>query len=327
MSPAPHDGRLPGLHGPAAPEPDPAVVAAVDAAVAAWVEREDACPPAFRPELAGLGIGRAVALQYPDHAGPDHLLAAAALLVAEFVAWESCADDPDGSPADLAVRLLLAQSALDPADPPGPAGPPDLPEPADPVRRAHRAAMRCFGRIAGPRQAERLRHDVCRLQLGRLAEAAWRPDGRVPPVRTYLAVRRFNGFRPRLAVTDAVGGYELPAEVHNRPEVRRVVALGADAAALADDLYGYSKDLRTRHPQPSLPMVLAAAGRPEPAAYFEAVEVHNATARAFEAASDALRGTDPVLDRYLTGLAAWIAGHHRWQHTGTSRYDLPARPA
>lgn len=40
-------------------------------------------------------------------------------------------------------------------------------------RRVYRSAMDYFVRAAGPSQADRLRHDMARLHLGYLAEAAW----------------------------------------------------------------------------------------------------------------------------------------------------------
>jgi 2-methylisoborneol synthase len=47
--------------------------------------------------------------------------------------------------------------------------------------------------------------------------------------------------------------------------------------------------------------------------------------RLFETESEQLRARlpDPVLARYLTGLAAWVSGNHEWHCTNTHRYTLP----
>ena len=66
---------------------------------------------------------------------------------------------------------------------------------------------------------------MARLHLGYLAEAAWAQTDEVPEVWEYLAMRQFNNFRPCPTITDTVGGYELPADLHAQPAMQRVIAL------------------------------------------------------------------------------------------------------
>ncbi|MER5862855.1 cyclase [Kitasatospora sp. NPDC002040] len=305
-------------------EPDADTVAEVDARIARWVTSEDVCPPQWRQGLVDFGVGRAVVLQYPDHASIEHLMAAAELLAAENVVDDCYVEDFGGSPEGLGARLLIAQSALDPAHLTSRHGA-DWAKGirSDEALRSYRTAMDDFEAIATPAQADRFRHDMARLHLGYLAEATWKLDGSVPAAWEYLTMRQFNNFRPCLTITDAVAGYELPPEVYTRPDVQRTVALASNATTLVNDLYSYTKELRMRHPHLNLPLVLAAETGDAKTGYLRAVEVHNDVMHAFEGDAARLRGQHPHLDRFLEGLAAWVAGNHHWHQTNSERYTLP----
>ncbi|MFJ5228913.1 2-methylisoborneol synthase [Kitasatospora sp. NPDC088391] len=315
---------IPGLYCPPVAEPDAALVAEVDARIAAWVRKEDVCPPQWQEGLIGFAVGRAVALQYPDHASIDHLMAAAELLAAENVVDDCYVEDFGGSPEGLGARLVIAQSALDPAHLTGPyQGDWERGVQGDEALRSYRTAVRDFEAIATPAQADRFRHDMARLHLGYLAEATWKLDGRVPAAWEYLTMRQFNNFRPCLTITDAVAGYELAAELYALPEVQEAVALACNATTIVNDLYSYTKELDMRHPHLNLPIVLAAGTGDHRGAYLGAVQVHNDLMRAFEDAAGRLRGRHHSLDRFLGGLTAWVLGNHHWHRTNTGRYTLP----
>ncbi len=324
MAPPRPGEPIPGLYCPPVPEPDAATVAEVDRRIAEWVVREDACPPQWKDGLIGFGVGRAAALQYPDYADIDHLVAAAELLAAENVIDDCYVEDFGGSPEGLGARLVIAQSALDPAYLAG-GFETDWEKGvmADEPLRSYRSAMRDFAAFASPVQQDRFRHDIARLHLGYLAEATWKLDGHVPAVWEYLTMRQFNNFRPCLTITDAVAGYEVPAATYTRPEVQRVVALAGNATTLVNDLYSYTKELRMQHPHLNLIVVLAAGEPDHRSAYLRAIEVHNAYMHDFEDGARALRGQEPALDRFLDGLTSWVTGNHRWHHTNTERYTLP----
>lgn len=148
---------------------------------------------------------------HPDAPTVDHLMIATRLMVAENVVDDCYCEDHGGSPVGLGGRLLLAHTALDALHTTKEYAP-DWEESlhSDAPRRAYRSAMEYFTREATASQADRYRHDMARLHLGYLAEAAWAQTDYVPQVWEYLAMRQFNNFRPCPTITDTVGGYELP---------------------------------------------------------------------------------------------------------------------
>ncbi|MCQ4079784.1 2-methylisoborneol synthase [Streptomyces sp. RB6PN25] len=318
---------IPGLHYHPAVQPDPAVVAEVDRRANQWAQQLDLVPPEWEDQFEGFGFGRAVCLCHPDHADLERLMVAARLLVAENVVDDCYCEDHGGSPEGLGARLVIAHSALDPFH--------SAPEcetawreglDADAPLRGYRSAMEHALPCATDAQADRLRHDLARLHLGYLGEAAWSLDGVTPAVWEYLVMRQFNNFRPCLTLTDLVAGYELPAPLQTLPAVQRLTALAGNAATLVNDLYSYTKERRAKRPHLNLPTVLARReGLTERDAYLKAVEVHNTIMHAFETEGERLQSQipDPILARYLTGLASWVSGNHEWHATNTYRYTLP----
>ncbi|NEE46355.1 2-methylisoborneol synthase, partial [Streptomyces sp. SID8455] len=197
---------------------------------------------------------------------------------------------------------------------------------ADAPRRAYRSAMDYFVRAAGPSQADRLRHDMARLHLGYLAEAAWAQQDQVPEVWEYLAMRQFNNFRPCPTITDTVGGYELPADLHARADLQKVIALASNATTIVNDLYSYTKELDAPGRHLNLPVVIAEReGLSDKDAYLKSVEIHNELMHEFESEAAALAAACPVLSvgRFLRGVAAWVDGNHHWHQSNTYRYSLP----
>ena len=88
-----------------------------------------------------------------------------------------------------------------------------------PTGRCGRTTARCRTTPSSPHPARPTGsgHDMARLHMGYLAEAAWAETDYVPEVWEYLAMRQFNNFRPCPTITDAVGGYELPAALTPSP--------------------------------------------------------------------------------------------------------------
>jgi 2-methylisoborneol synthase len=219
----------------------------------------------------------------------------------------------------------MAQSALDPFH-----GTPELEADwregvqTDGPLRSYHWALTDFAAFATPSQTDRFVHDIARLHMGYLAEAAWAEIRYVPRVWEYLVMRQFNNFRPCLSIVDAVDGYELPDPLYARPEIQRVTALACNATTIVNDLYSFTKELAGGTGHLNLPVVVAANERCGlKAGYLEAVEIHNRIMEAFEAESAVLSATSPLVGRYLTGLAAWVAGNHEWHATNSHRYHLP----
>ncbi|MFD8199339.1 family 2 encapsulin nanocompartment cargo protein terpene cyclase [Streptomyces sp. NPDC059701] len=331
-SPAPAPsaaGRaVPGLYHHPVPEPDPVRVEEVSRRIKRWAEDEvQLYPEEWEGQFDGFSVGRYMVACHPDAPTVDHLMLATRLMVAENAVDDCYCEDHGGSPVGLGGRLLLAHTAIDPFHSTGeyaPAWRESLT--SDAPRRAYRSAMDYFVRAASPSQADRYRHDMARLHLGYLAEAAWAQTGHVPEVWEYLAMRQFNNFRPCPTITDTVGGYELPADLHARPDMQRVIALAGNATTIVNDLYSYTKELDSPGRHLNLPVVIAEREQlSERDAYLKAVEVHNELQHAFEAAAAGLAEACPLppVLRFLRGVAAWVDGNHDWHRTNTYRYSLP----
>nr|WP_193386399.1 family 2 encapsulin nanocompartment cargo protein terpene cyclase [Streptomyces xiaopingdaonensis] len=327
--PAPAEGTpVPGLYHHPVPEPDPVRVEEVSRRIKSWaVEEVDLYPDDWEEEFDGFSVGRYMVACHPDAPDVDHLMLATRLMVAENAVDDCYCEDHGGSPVGLGGRLLLAHTALDPLH--------TTKEyqqqwteslSCDAPRRAYRSAMEYFLVTAAPSQADRYRHDMARLHMGYLAEAAWAQTDHVPEVWEYLAMRQFNNFRPCPTITDTVGGYELPADLHALPAMQRVIALAGNATTLVNDLYSYTKELAAPGTHLNLPVVIAAReGVSAREGYLKAIEIHNDLMHGFEAEAAALAAACPVpsVQRFLRGVAAWVDGNHYWHRTNTYRYSLP----
>lgn len=321
-------GAIPGLRYRQVAPADPAKAQEVDRRLEAWAHRLDLFPKAWSGDFSGFQFGRAVVLQHPRAADLERLTVAGKLLLAEnLVDNVYCEEDEDrgGSRSGLGGRLILAQSALDPFH-----GPPGLQEQwlsgmqSDGPLRSYHWALKDYAVVATPSQTDRFLHDIARLHLGYLGEAAWGESRYMPQVWEYLVMRQFNNFRPCLSVVDAVDGYELPEAVYARPEIQRITALAGNATTLVNDLYSFTKELASDPTHLNLPMVIAANERRGlKAAYLKAVEIHNRIMETFEEESALLSATSPLVERYAQGLSDWVAGNHEWHATNSHRYHLP----
>ncbi|MEV7213346.1 family 2 encapsulin nanocompartment cargo protein terpene cyclase [Kitasatospora cineracea] len=319
---------VPGLYYHPVPDPDPVRVAEVSRRIKDWaVDEVDLFPDEWEGEFDGFSVGRYMVACHPDAPTVDHLMLATRLMVAENAVDDCYCEDHGGSPVGLGSRLLLAHTALDPVHTTAEYAPGWAESlGSDAPRRAYRSAMHYFTEAASPSQADRFRHDMARLHLGYLAEAAWAETDHVPEVWEYLAMRQFNNFRPCPTITDTVGGYELPADLHAMPATQRVIALAGNATTLVNDLYSYTKELASPGRHLNLPVVIAEReGLSDQDGYLKAVEVHNELMHAFEAESAALAAACPApqMLRFLRGVAAWVDGNHYWHQTNTYRYSLP----
>ncbi|MGP3938942.1 family 2 encapsulin nanocompartment cargo protein terpene cyclase [Streptomyces sp. 6N106] len=326
---APAEGTpVPGLYHHPVPEPDPVRVEEVSRRIKTWaLDEVDLYPEDWEDQFDGFSVGRYMVACHPDAPTVDHLMLATRLMVAENAVDDCYCEDHGGSPIGLGGRLLLAHTALDPLHTTKEYQPRWAESlHSDAPRRAYRSAMEYFVQAAGDSQADRYRHDMARLHLGYLAEAAWAQTDHVPEVWEYLAMRQFNNFRPCPTITDTVGGYELPADLHATPAMQRVIALAGNATTIVNDLYSYTKELASPGHHLNLPVVIAEReGISDREAYLKSVEVHNDLMHDFEAAAADLAAACPLpsVQRFLRGVAAWVDGNHYWHQTNTYRYSLP----
>ncbi|MFD8568428.1 family 2 encapsulin nanocompartment cargo protein terpene cyclase [Streptomyces sp. NPDC059639] len=319
---------IPGLYYHPIPEPDPVRVDEVSRRIKSWaLDEVSLYPDDWAEEFDGFSVGSYMVGCHPDAPTIDHLMIATRLMVAENAVDDCYCEDHGGSPVGLGERLLLAHTALDPLHTTGEYQA-DWAKSlhADAPRRAYRSAMEYFVQQGSDSQADRYRHDMARLHLGYLAEAAWAQEDRVPEVWEYLAMRQFNNFRPCPTITDTVGGYELPADLHARPAMQKVIALAGNATTIVNDLYSYTKELDAPGRHLNLPVVIAEReDLSDRDAYLKSVEVHNDLMHDFETAAAALAAELPLpsVQRFLRGVAAWVDGNHHWHQNNTYRYSLP----
>ncbi|MFF3258038.1 family 2 encapsulin nanocompartment cargo protein terpene cyclase [Streptomyces sp. NPDC002932] len=319
---------IPGLYYHPIPEPDPLRVEEVSRRIKAWaLDEVSLYPDDWEEEFDGFSVGRYMVGCHPDAPTIDHLMLATRLMVAENAVDDCYCEDHGGSPDGLGERLLLAHTALDSLHTTAEYQPQWAQSlHADAPRRAYRSAMEYFARAACPSQADRLRHDMARLHMGYLAEAAWAQMDHVPEVWEYLAMRQFNNFRPCPTITDTVGGYELPADLHAQPAMQQVIALAGNATTIVNDLYSYTKELNAPGRHLNLPVVISEReGVSDRDAYLKSVEIHNELMHDFETAAASLAAESPVpsVQRFLRGVAAWVDGNHHWHQSNTYRYSLP----
>ncbi|WP_371589474.1 family 2 encapsulin nanocompartment cargo protein terpene cyclase [Streptomyces virginiae] len=319
---------IPGLYHHPVPEPDPVRVEELSRRIKAWaLDEVSLYPEDWEDQFDGFSVGRYMVACHPDAPSIDHLMLATRLMVAENAVDDCYCEDHGGSPIGLGGRLLLAHTALDPVHTTKEYAPDwEASLLSDAPRRAYRSAMEYFLQATTPSQADRYRHDMARLHMGYLAEGAWTQTEYVPEVWEYLAMRQFNNFRPCPTITDSVGGYELPADLHAQPAMQRVIALAGNATTIVNDLYSYTKELVSPGRHLNLPVVIAEReSRSDREAYLKAVEVHNDLMHDFEAAAAELAVACPVpsVQRFLRGVAVWVDGNHYWHQTNTYRYSLP----
>ncbi|MEV1026476.1 family 2 encapsulin nanocompartment cargo protein terpene cyclase [Streptomyces sp. NPDC050264] len=319
---------IPGLYHHPVPEPDPVRIQEVSRRIKDWaLDEVSLYPDDWEEEFDGFSVGSYMVGCHPDAPTIDHLMIATRLMVAENAVDDCYCEDHGGSPIGLGERLLLAHTALDPLHTTEEYQP-DWAKSlhADAPRRAYRSAMEYFVQASSPSQADRFRHDMARLHMGYLAEAAWAQLDEVPEVWEYLAMRQFNNFRPCPTITDTVGGYELPADLHAQPAMQKVIALAGNATTIVNDLYSYTKELDAPGRHLNLPVVIAEReDLSDRDAYLKSVEVHNDLMHDFEANAAALAADCPLpnVQRFLRGVAAWVDGNHHWHQNNTYRYSLP----
>ncbi|WP_306319986.1 MULTISPECIES: family 2 encapsulin nanocompartment cargo protein terpene cyclase [unclassified Streptomyces] len=325
---APRGRPVPGLYHHQVPDPDPVRVEEVSRRIKAWaLDEVDLYPDDWEEEFDGFSVGSYMVGCHPDAPTVDHVMIATRLMVAENALDDCYCEDHGGSPVGLGSRLLLAHTALDPLYTTAEYQPRWASSlHADAPRRAYTSAMAYFVEAGSASQADRYRHDMARLHMGYLAEAAWAEQDHVPEVWEYLAMRQFNNFRPCPTITDTVGGYELPADLHARPDMQKVIALAGNATTIVNDLYSYTKELDAPGRHLNLPVVIAEReDLSEREAYLKAVEVHNDLMHAFESEAAELAAACPLpsVQRFLRGVAAWVDGNHHWHQNNTYRYSLP----
>ncbi|WP_197092008.1 family 2 encapsulin nanocompartment cargo protein terpene cyclase [Streptacidiphilus albus] len=317
-------GAVPELYCPPALRDDPALGEEVNERLVQWAEQMGIYEGRIE-EFRRADFGRLLMLTHPDTDDPDRLLAAGRCMAAEFAVDDYFCDTAatGGRPQRLGPELMLSQSAIDPARMPlryREQYRRALRE--QPVWHALHRSVEQLAEYAGGAQINRLRQELAGLFLGMDAEAGWRIDGTPPPVWEYLANRQMNSFLPCMTLVDSVGGYEVPAEVYGRRDVRNATLQAALASVLLNDVYSMHKEGGAQGLEYNLPTVLMAEdGCSLEQAIRRSADIHDELVRSYEASAAVLSlAGDPVLTRYLGALWAWLGGNKEW-HAGSPRYN------
>jgi len=227
------------------------------------------------------------------------------------------------TPTGLPPRLALVMSAMDPPPPAGHyTGQLEEAIGADPVLVALRSAAGHVRRHATPAQLMRVCHTTFQMYVSWTAYAAWRYLGDLPAVWRYLAARQHDSFYTSMTLIDIVGGYELPASVFYEQAFHRALMQAGTASVIVNDLHSAAREAADALPDSNVVLLIAAEEDVSlRVATARAVELHNSFVRGFEASQRELTATPyALLQRFLRGAQAWMAGSLEW-HGSTGRYQ------
>ncbi|MFD6968754.1 family 2 encapsulin nanocompartment cargo protein terpene cyclase [Streptomyces sp. NPDC059949] len=310
---------IPPLYCPDAVRDDPALADEVNEELVRWAAGIGIYTGRL-DMLRSCGFGRLMMLAHPDCDSADRLLAAAKCGLAEWAVDDHWVDEGEhADPGLIGLRTALAHAVVDPVRlPPRYERQFEERVAAEPVLRSFRSALEHLAEFASPTQVTRLRYQLAVMFVGYNQEAEWRTSARRPSVWEYLVHRYENGFFPCMALTDPVGGYEVPAHEFADARVRRTYMYAGAANCLLNDLYSMARE---DPGDTNLPRVIAAE---EHCSLQEAVNrtaaIHDEVMHSVEAESAALAALgSPALGRFLEGIWNWMGGSKEW-HATTPRY-------
>ncbi|HZD14876.1 MAG TPA: family 2 encapsulin nanocompartment cargo protein terpene cyclase [Pseudonocardiaceae bacterium] len=318
------DGTAAPLYVPAVERVDDALAAEVDDRLVLWAKD---C--GFTDDEADLmrqaGFGRLAMLTHTDTDDPDRLLIAAQLNAAWWAADDLYADDSDmgATPTELPPRLALVMAAMDPVAPAGEFSVSlDHALRSDPVLVALNSGIEHLTRHASPAQVQRACYATFAMFVSWNSYAAWRFTGNYPPAWEYLAARQHDSFYTSMTLIDAVGGYELDANLYYEPRVRRALMQAGTASVMVNDLHSVAKDAVDDKPVCNMVLQIATDRQCSvEEAIAITVDLHNNLVRDFQATHHSLLpAPSPQLQQFLRGVRAWMGGGFEW-HTTNPRYQ------
>src|SRR5262249_46789394 len=124
-----------------------------------------------------------------------------------------------------------------------------------------------------------------------------------------------------MTLIDAVGGYELTANLYYDPRVRQALIQAGTAAVMVNDLCSVAKDAADENPVVNMVLQIAADRNISvEEATAITVDLHNNLVRDFETTHRALLPVpSPELQRFLRGAKSWMGGGAEW-HLTNPRY-------
>jgi len=172
------------------------------------------------------------------------------------------------------------------------------------------------------RHATRFSHWVASVQDERIAGTAFRALGTYPKTADHLARRRDTiGMTPNLDFLEYQMGWELPNEVLRDPLMQRVERCAAEAVAIMNDLFGFSKDRASRWSN-LVSCWMSELDVSAADAFESAAELHNSRVQELARVELELLSKYahiPELGDWFVGLHYVIYGFTKW-HSRAPRY-------
>ncbi|MEV4316807.1 family 2 encapsulin nanocompartment cargo protein terpene cyclase [Actinocrispum sp. NPDC049592] len=322
------DGTGPPLYVPVVERINDALAEEVNQRLMGWAA--DCGFPDDQVELMGKGgFGRLAMLAHPDTDDPDRLLIAAQLNAAWWAADDLYADDSElgATPTELPPRLALVMAAMDPVATAG-----EFTEQlteklrGEPILVALNSGINHLARHGSPAVVQRVCYATFAMFVSWNAYAAWRFTESYPPAWEYLAARQHDSFYTSMTLIDAVGGYDLPAEIYYEPRVREALMQAGTASVMVNDLFSVAKDAADEKPVCNMVLQIAAD---RDCSIEEAtqvtVDLHNKLVRDFEARHQELASFPSLeLQRFMRGIRSWMGGGFEWHETNPRYRSSPS---
>ncbi|MEV4432642.1 terpene synthase family protein [Streptomyces sp. NPDC049555] len=205
----------------------------------------------------------------------------------------------------------------------------EAPSPAWPDDSPHAAALRAIrtelADYASPRQLRRWTEGMRIYLSGLVWEAACRRDRVLPTLNDYAAMwMRAIGMAPSTALMDIAGGYDLPDQELDRPEVRALTEMTWTLVAWDNDFYSRNKEIHRAGDHLNLIDVLAHERGTSPArVQAEAMAMRDRVMTCFLRLREQVwRRAGVELRCYLVALGQFVRGHLDWA-ASCSRYADP----
>ncbi|MFE2955076.1 terpene synthase family protein [Nocardia tengchongensis] len=194
---------------------------------------------------------------------------------------------------------------------PGRANSPELP-----VARALRDLDGRVAAMGSPVQRRRWADDTEKYLLAKLWEAGRRRAGPLPPLASYVHLRRLGGANVAcLMLTDISLGREVSAEVMCSPPMTELVKAAADLADLDNDLLSFARESGPGEEFPINGVTAAAlhGARDTAAAVDCALRFRDSRMRALlELSVHFARSPDSPAADFSRGVCDWVSGHIDW---------------
>lgn len=252
-------------------------------------------------------------------------------LASDFITWLFAFDDlycdANRIGSDPVAFSAVIGDMIEVLETPGAANSRELP-----IARALRELDARVAALGSPVQRRRWADDTEKYLLAKLWEAGRRRAGSLPPLASYVHMRRLGGANIAcLMLTDISLGCEVPAEVMCGDRMVELVKAAADLADLDNDLLSYARESGPDEEFPINGVTSAAlhGARDTAAAIACVLEFRdNRMHTLLELSAHFAKPLGSPAADFSRGVCDWVGGHIEWiMKSGRySRLPLAARP-